>query len=238
MKQAAAPEPPPVAATLFGDRLPLARRYADLLAGPGVEWGLLGPREVDRLWDRHIVNSAAVAELLEPEISVVDIGSGAGLPGVPLAIARPDLRVTLIEPMLRRTEFLKLVAETLELPVGVVRGRAEEKPVRDCAGESDVVVSRAVASLEKLTRWSFPLLRMGGQMVALKGERAAEEVAAESRAMIALGATDIRVVRCGGGPEGATPEIPATTVVVATRGSGPASRSGRHARNTRERRGR
>ena len=114
------------AAAVFGDRLDLARRYAELLAGPAVERGLIGPREVDRIWDRHILNSAAVAELIEPGARVVDIGSGAGLPGLPIAIARPDLRVALVEPMLRRIEFLTEAVAELGLAVEVVRGRAED----------------------------------------------------------------------------------------------------------------
>ena len=160
---------PNLAGRVFGDRLELARRYADLLAGPGVERGLLGPREVERLWERHLLNSAAVAELIEPDAFVVDIGSGAGLPGIPVAIARPDLRVVLVEPMLRRTEFLNEAIAALGLPVEVVRGRAEEAGVRAKLAGADVVTSRAVAPLDKLARWSMPLLRIGGRMLALKG---------------------------------------------------------------------
>ena len=223
-----APEPPPTASAVFGERLAVAQQYADLLAGPGVEWGLLGPREVDRLWERHILNSAAVAELIEPGASVVDIGSGAGLPGIPLAIARPDLRITLLEPMLRRTEFLMMVVTTLGIPIAVVRGRAEDPTVREQLGGADAVLSRAVASLDKLTRWSLPLLRPGGRMLALKGDRAEEEVAAGARTMRALGATDIRVMRCGS----ASAE---TTVVAAFRG-GPTGQR-RRATPKRERRG-
>ena len=167
---------PGAADTLFGAGLERARRYAAILAGAGVERGLIGPREVDRLWDRHLLNSAAVAELLEPNSRVADIGSGAGLPGIPLALARPDLRVTLIEPLLRRSEFLREVAAELDVDVTIVRGRAEESAVRDRVGEMDAVVSRAVASLDKVTRWSLPLLRAGGHMLAIKGERAEDEV--------------------------------------------------------------
>jgi 16S rRNA (guanine527-N7)-methyltransferase len=206
-----APAPPPGASAVFGDRVDLAWRYADLLAGPGVEWGLIGPREVERLWDRHILNSAAVAELIEDGARVVDVGSGAGLPGIPLAITRPDLRVALLEPMLRRTEFLKTAVDVLGISVAVVRGRAEEPAVREQLADADVVLSRAVASLDKLTRWCLPLLRPGGRMLALKGDRADEEVATGGKAMSALGAVDIRVVRCGSSSDG-------TTVVVATRG--------------------
>lgn len=213
VKHGAAPPPPPAAERVFGDRVDVAQRYAELLAGPGVERGLIGPREVERLWDRHILNSAAVAELIDRGARVLDIGSGAGLPGIPIAIARPDLHVTLIEPMLRRTAFLEEVVAALAIDVAIVRGRAEEPGVRTTAGGADVVVSRAVASLDKLTRWSLPLLRPGGRMLALKGERADEEVAQGRRGMTVLGATDVRVVRCG-----ESYSKPPVTVVIAVRG--------------------
>jgi 16S rRNA (guanine527-N7)-methyltransferase len=205
---------PGAADTLFGAGLERARRYAAILAGAGVERGLIGPREVDRLWDRHLLNSAAVAELLEPNSRVADIGSGAGLPGIPLALARPDLRVTLIEPLLRRSEFLREVAAELDVDVTIVRGRAEESAVQDRVGEMDAVVSRAVASLDKVTRWSLPLLRAGGHMLAIKGEHAEDEVREHRRVLTALGAVDVRVRKCGG-------EYldPPATVVVARRRS-------------------
>jgi 16S rRNA (guanine527-N7)-methyltransferase len=207
------------AATVFGDRLELAQRYAEILAGDGVERGLIGPREVHRLWDRHLLNSAAVAELVEPGERIVDIGSGAGLPGIPLALARPDLRVTLVEPLLRRSDFLVEVIADLGLDVAVIRGRAEEPGVRQTLGDVDAATSRAVASLDKLTRWSLPLLRPGGRMLALKGERAADEVTEQRRVMASLGAVDVRVVRCG-----VDYLIPPAIVVVARRGeSRPAS---------------
>jgi 16S rRNA (guanine527-N7)-methyltransferase len=209
---------PAAAAELFGTRLDLASRYAETLATAGVERGLLGPREVDRVWDRHLLNSAAVAELLQDGERVVDIGSGAGLPGIPLAIARPDLEVALVEPLLRRSEFLKEVVGELGLTVEVVRGRAEEPGVRKRFGERDVAVSRAVAALDKLTKWSMPLLRPGGRMIAIKGERAPDEVEEHRRGMAALDAVDVRVVTCG-----ASYLRPPATVVVAQR----AIRSGR-----------
>lgn len=213
VKHTGAPPPPAAAAEVFGLRLNLAERYANLLTGPGVERGLIGPREVDRIWDRHILNSAAVAELIEPDARVADIGSGAGLPGLPIAIARPDLNVALIEPMLRRTEFLTEAVTELGLAAEVIRGRAEEPGVRSSIGGADVVVSRAVASLDKLIRWSFPLLRPGGRMMAMKGERAEDEVVEAERAMASLGATDVRVVRCG-----VSYSSPPVTVVIAVRG--------------------
>jgi 16S rRNA (guanine527-N7)-methyltransferase len=214
----AAPAAPDVATQVFGPRLALARDYADLLAGPGVERGLLGPREVDRIWERHLLNCAAVAELIEPGARVVDVGSGAGLPGIPLSIARPDLDITLVEPMLRRTDFLTEVVATLGLTATVVRGRAEDAAVRAAISDADVVVSRAVADLEKLARWSLPLLRAGGRMLALKGERAEAEVAERGPAMVRLGARGVEVVRCGTGYLS-----PPATVVAAVRGDTAAS---------------
>jgi 16S rRNA (guanine527-N7)-methyltransferase len=230
VKHGIAPPPPTAAEAVFGDRVGLAQHYADLLAGPGVERGLIGPREVERLWERHILNSAAVAELIQPGERILDIGSGAGLPGLPIAIARPDVRVALIEPMLRRTEFLEESVTALGLPVEIVRGRAEEPDVRTRAGGADVVVSRAVASLEKLTRWSLPLLRPGGRMLAMKGERAEDEVIEGRRGMASLGATDVRVMRCG-----ESYSDPPVTVVIAVRGE--RAPSGKRPTRTSERRG-
>lgn len=211
---------PRAADILFGPSLERARRYAAILAGAGVERGLIGPREVDRLWDRHLLNSVAIAELLEPNARVADIGSGAGLPGIPLALARPDLRVTLIEPLLRRSEFLREVVEELEVDATIVRGRAEEPAVRKRAGEMDAVVSRAVASLDKLTKWSMPLLRSDGRMLAIKGERAEDEIRDHRRVMASLGAVDVRVMKCG-----ADYLDPPATVVVARRRSPAGHRS-------------
>jgi 16S rRNA (guanine527-N7)-methyltransferase len=192
-----APPPPPAAERVFGAGLPAALRYADLLAGPGVDRGLLGPRERERLWGRHILNSAAVAELIPPGARVVDIGSGAGLPGIPLAIARGNLSVTLVEPMARRADFLSEAVDLLGISAEVVRGRAEDPAVRESVGGADAVTSRAVASLDKLARWSLPLLRAGGLMLALKGDRAPEELARYGPALRALGAGDAKVVKCG-----------------------------------------
>lgn len=210
--QSGAGPPPSGARNVFGTRLEMAQAYADALATSGVERGLLGPREVDRIWDRHLLNSAAISELLVAQERVVDIGSGAGLPGLPLAIARPDLEIVLVEPLLRRSEFLREVIGLLGLEVEVVRGRAEDSSVRDHVGERDVVVSRAVASLDKLTKWSMPLLRSDGRMLAIKGERASDEVRQHRRVMAASGAADVRVVTCGD-----SYLSPPATVVVARR---------------------
>ena len=225
----ATPLVPAAAATVFGDRLPVAERYAELLATAGVEWGLLGPREVDRIWDRHLLNCAVVAELVEPGDRVVDIGSGAGMPGLPMAIAMPGLRVVLVESLLRRTEFLRMVIDELGLDAEVVRGRAEDAEVRQTAGGADAVTSRAVASLDKVTRWSLPLLRQGGRLLAIKGERAPEEVAEHRRVMATLGAADARVVECG-----VRLLSPPTTVVVARREKPERARKSSRRRSDRE----
>lgn len=216
-----AAEPPAAAAVVFGDRLPLARRYAAVLSDTAVQRGLIGPREVDRIWERHLLNCAAVGELLAGGERVIDLGSGAGLPGVPLAIARPDLRIVLVEPLLRRSEFLDEVTTELALDVEVVRGRAEEPGIRNAFGGSDAVVSRAVASLDKLARWSLPLLRPGGRMLAMKGERAPAELAEHRHVMIGLGADEVSMMRCG-----EKYLTPPATVVVAVRGHSSRARRG------------
>ncbi|MDY0113152.1 MAG: 16S rRNA (guanine(527)-N(7))-methyltransferase RsmG [Corynebacterium sp.] len=160
----------------------MADQYHAWLAEHATVRGLIGPREVPRLWDRHILNCAALADVIPDGATVADIGSGAGLPGIPLAIARPDVQVILIEPLLRRTTFLDEVVADLQLDnVTVIRGRAEEKVVREAAGLVDVVTSRAVAPLGKLAGWSLPLVRSGGQMIAMKGSSAAEEIERDAK---------------------------------------------------------
>ncbi len=161
-------------------------RYVEILGSRGIEWGLMGPREGDRLWQRHVGNSLAVADLISTGLDVVDVGSGAGLPGIPVAIARPDLHVTLLEPLLRRANFLSLAVEELGLEdrVEVVRGRAEESKAR-----FDVVVCRAVAPLDRLLKWTAPLFSRGGQLVALKGETAEDEVREASKQLAAKSMT-------------------------------------------------
>lgn len=159
---------PEAAAEVFGERLARAVEYVAALATIGVERGLIGPRETGRLWGRHILNSAVLGELLEAGERVIDVGSGAGLPGIPLGIARPDVGIVLVEPMLRRTEFLREMIEQLGLTnVSVVRGRAEEPAVIAEVGGADAVTSRAVAALDKIARWSLPLTRIGGRMLAI-----------------------------------------------------------------------
>lgn len=213
MKQGEAPTPPAAAVAVFGDQVGKAERYAAILAGAGIERGLIGPSEVGRLWDRHVMNSAAIGELVLDGERVGDIGSGAGLPGIPLALARPEAHVVLIEPLLRRADFLREVVGELDIDVMVIRGRAEDPAVRAEAGELDVVTSRAVAALDKLVKWSLPLLRVDGRMLAMKGDRANDEIVEHRRILNSLGAVDLRVVKCG-----VEYLSPPATVVVARRG--------------------
>jgi 16S rRNA (guanine527-N7)-methyltransferase len=190
---------------VFADRLGLAEQYAGLLASAGVERGLIGPREVQRLWDRHLMNCAVVVPRVPLGATVADVGSGAGLPGLVWAIARPDLEVTLIEPLLRRTVFLEEAVDTLGLDrVTVLRARAEEVDQT-----YDVVTARALAPLEKLARWCLPLVRPGGVLLALKGRTAEEEVRSAAEALHNMGATDIVVSSYG------DLQVPTTVVEVA-----------------------
>jgi 16S rRNA (guanine527-N7)-methyltransferase len=201
---------PPAAESLFGTELARAIRYAELLAEHGVKRGLIGPREVDRLWDRHLLNSAVIGEVVPRGTRMIDLGSGAGLPGVPLAIARPDLVITLLEPMARRVEWLGYVARTLGVDVTVVRGRAEDPAIKRQIGGADVVVARTVAPLAKLCEWGLPLLRSGGQLVAVKGARAADEVTRDRLAIGRAGGGEPRIEICGRN----VLDDPATVVVV------------------------
>jgi 16S rRNA (guanine527-N7)-methyltransferase len=204
--------PAAAAHAAFGDRYELAARYADMLAGPGIERGVIGPREADRLWDRHLLNSAVLGELVPAGCRVLDVGSGAGLPGIPLAIARPDLKLDLLEPMARRVAWLQDVIAELGLPVPVYRGRAEDPEVRHRLGRYDVVTARAVAPLGRLAGWALPLLVPTGQLLAIKGASAPDEVTRDIEAVRAAGGAAIEVVECG-----ATIVHPPATVVVVTR---------------------
>lgn len=195
---------------LFGDRLPAARRYAEHLATSGVEWGLVGPREASRVWERHVLNCAVVADLVPAGARVLDIGSGAGLPGIPLALVRPDLHIVLVEPLSRRVEWLQMVLADLELPIEVERGRAEDAQVRRRWEGADVVTSRAVAPLHRLAAWCLPLVRPGGMMLAVKGVSAPAEVERDTQAVAALGGGIPRIEMCGMG----IVDPPSTVVVV------------------------
>jgi 16S rRNA (guanine527-N7)-methyltransferase len=188
---------PAVAATLFGDRIEVARSFTNELARRGEELGLIGPLELPRLWTRHILNSALVAPLLEAGASVGDVGSGAGLPGLVLAIARPDVTMTLIEPMERRCDWLRGEADRLGLEnVRVVRARAE-----DVADELvlDQVTARAVSALSKLIPLTVPLVRSGGQLILMKGARVDDEVAAARKVILRKRLEDVEVLELGVG---------------------------------------
>lgn len=205
------PAPPGAAAEVFAARLPLAERFAVLLAEDGVQRGLIGPREVPRLWDRHLVNCGLVAAVIDHGADVCDIGSGAGLPGVVLAVSRPDLRVTLVEPLLRRTTFLVEVVSSLGLDnVEVVRARAEELHGRR---RFSVVTSRAVAPLDRLLGWSMPLVRPGGELVAMKGSSVTEEITRARGALRRTGSGEVRIQLLGEG----LVDHPTTVVRVSTK---------------------
>lgn len=222
-RETSPPAPPPAARSIFGPALDGAIAYADLLASAGVERGLIGPREVPRLWERHLLNCAVVSPAIEPDASVADIGSGAGLPGLVLALCRPDLRITLVEPMLRRVRFLEEAVSSLGLErVEIVRVRAEELNVDH---GYDVVTARALAPLDRLGRWCLPLVRAGGTLLALKGESATTELEAAFSTLQRLGATDAHVAIYGEG----VLEVPTRVIVISTRstpspgGSAPAA---------------
>jgi 16S rRNA (guanine527-N7)-methyltransferase len=218
------PVPTEAARELFGPKLPLAEAYASLLAGPGVKRGLIGPAEAERIWDRHLVNSGLVAEFLPggggeasadaARIRLADLGSGAGLPGIVLAILRPDMAVMLVEPMARRTAFLAECAAELRLGnVEVRRARAEE-----LAGkvEADVVTSRAVAPFYRLAVLAAGLCRPGGLVLAIKGASANAELDRARPVLSRLGAADVDVVTAGTGVSGLV-QRPTTVIRFRTR---------------------
>lgn len=222
------PDAPPAARLVFGDRLESAERYVALLAGTGTDHGLIGPCETPRLWDRHVLNSAVVHPLLEEGAEVADVGSGAGLPGIPLAIARPDLHLTLVEPLLRRTRWLEQTVAELGLPnIRVCRARAEEL---EDATRFDAIVARAVARTAQLARITLPLLRAHGSLHALKGERAEVELAEDADALADLGAASWRVERFGAGV--VVPETVVLTVTVRRAVRRAATRSSRPRRGS------
>lgn len=214
------PSPPPEAEAVFGPALGQAEKYAGLLATEGVTRGLIGPRETERLWERHLLNCAVVDELLPDQGELVDIGSGAGLPGLVMAMVRPSLRIILVESMLRRCVFLEECAEQLKLEnVQVVRGRAE-----DLAGkiQADIATARAVAPMERLLGWAAGLLRPGGELLAIKGQSAADELAAAKPVLRRLHARSAEVLDAGSGRV-----VSVTTVVRVVIGEGDAERHGR-----------
>jgi 16S rRNA (guanine527-N7)-methyltransferase len=197
----------PEAADVFGAALDQARRYAELLGTDGVTRGLIGPRETERLWDRHLLNCAAVSELLPERGVLVDIGSGAGLPGVVLALLRPSLQVILLEPLLRRSVFLEeCIAELGLSNATVLRARAEDKAAAHV--NADIATARAVAPLDRLAGWAARLLRPGGELLAIKGQSADEELAAAQPVLSRLGVRSAEVLQAGHG------RVVTTTTVV------------------------
>lgn len=192
---------PAVAGELFGDRLDVAARYARLLAGDGVLRGVLGPDEGARVWTRHLLNSAAVTELFAPGERIVDVGSGAGLPGLAIAVRRPELRVDLVEPLQRRVDFLTEAVAELGLggQVRVVRGRAEDAATARAVGHADWVTARAVAPLDRLVRWCLPLAAPSGRLALIKGASAAAELERSRSGLRRAGVRDAQLVSCGTG---------------------------------------
>lgn len=198
---------------VFGDAWRPVLAFHELLTTEGSVRGLIGPRESARLWERHLLNSAAVAPYLDGAQTLIDLGSGAGLPGVVIAAMKPAVHVTLLEPMARRTAWLEHVVEALDLPnVDVLRGRAEDVQGTITA---DAVTARAVASLDKLYGWAAPLVRAGGRLLALKGTRAAEEIEAARQVAQQTGWTEVTAASSSL-LEGVEP----TTIVQATRSRG------------------
>jgi 16S rRNA (guanine527-N7)-methyltransferase len=214
---------PPAAAALFRDRLPLAEAYARSLMTDGVVRGLVGPREAPRIWERHLLNCVVAAELVPHGVTVIDVGSGAGLPGLVLAVARPDLSVTLVEAKERAATYLVEVVRALDLDrqVAVVRSRAEE--CADRLPPAEVVIARALAPLDRLAAWCLPLVAVGGRVLALKGASARDEIATHAAAVRRLGGAAPVVRQCGAGvlAEPTTVvEIVRERVPVAGRGAG------------------
>jgi len=164
-------KPTPELLAFFGQNQGKIQAYATLLETAGIERGLIGPKEGDRIWERHIANCIPITTIIKEGVRLADIGSGAGLPGIVIALARPDLKVTLIEPLQRRVDFLNEVVNQLEIPVEVVRGRAET-----VKKQFEVVTARAVAPLEKLIQISWHMIPKGGSLLAIKGESAQEEI--------------------------------------------------------------
>lgn len=184
---------------VFGKNYPKAMEYAEILTSLGIERGLIGPREAGRIWDRHILNCAVLASYLPSKVKLLDIGTGAGLPAIPLILAKENLQITALEPLLRRVEFLELVKQELDLNIQIVRGRAEEKSIQAKIGKVEVVTSRAVANLGKLAEYAKPYLTKGGKLLALKGDLAQQELADNLDKLNKLHFSEWQVIKAGSG---------------------------------------
>ena len=196
---------PPYAAELFGDQIELARQFTNRLAKDSETYGLLGPRELSKIWSRHVINSGLLAELIPDGSDVVDVGSGAGLPGIPMAIAKPSANFTLVEPMERRANWLKSVVEDLKIPnIAVIRARAEEVKKSDF----DYATARAVAPLDKLLKLMSPLISDStkGTVIALKGSKAQQEIEESAKILAKFGYSipEVLILGSGKAPETAT----------------------------------
>ena len=200
---------PPYAAELFSDQIELARQFTNRLAEDSETYGLLGPRELSKIWSRHVINSGLLAELIPDGSNVVDVGSGAGLPGIPMAIAKPSANFTLVEPMERRANWLKSVVEDLKIPnIAVIRARAEEVKKSDF----DYATARAVAPLDKLLKLMSPLISDStkGTVIALKGSKAQQEIEESAKILAKFGYSTPEVLILGSG------KAPETATVVRT----------------------
>ncbi len=224
-------KPPAEAAAVFGGRLELAERFAQWLLGPGLTRGLLGPREADQIWTRHLLNGVSITGLIDPASVVLDIGSGAGLPGLALLIARPDLQLVLVEPKVRRVDYLREVCADLDLPARIVRARATpgglvrlpDDATADEVPLADVVTARAVAPVAELARWAKPLLRRDGRLLAIKGDAATDELHRDRAVLTGLGFRDASVLVVNTSVDSG-PTIPLTTATVISMRLGGVSR--------------
>lgn len=215
---------PAAARRVFGERIDGARRYVELLATAGIERGLIGPAETGRLWDRHLLNCAVVEALIPAGARVIDAGSGAGLPGIPIALARPDLTMQLVESLTRRIAFLVECVDTLGLAnTEAFKSRLEDGQLRRRLGGVDVVTARAVAPLDRLARWCLPLLRPGGRLLAIKGASASTELRRHEAVLARYGAVEATIRRCGAGV--VVPETTVVDVAVGPVAERPAGRS-------------
>ena len=188
---------PDAALIIFGNRFNKAEKYAKILASSGLERGLIGPNEVHHIWNRHILNGVFIKELLNCNEQIIDLGSGAGIPGIPLALAREDIGITLIEPLLKRSKFLHEIVAKLDLNVEIIRERIGNIKHNKYLKKWDVVVSRAVAPLDKLTDWSIPLLQSNGRMISIRGKNSSIKLKTNQYILKTVDTMKIKTTKCG-----------------------------------------